>query len=1139
MIKAKRRPVRTKAQYTRERYLTGSVSLLDGYGYRGAKLKPFNYDLAVRQFNSWVYVATMLNANRAAAQPLRLFVRKQSGRTPLFTTRPLTRRQKAYFVGDAQLQPSRYVLYKAATDIPEGYEEVVEQHPLMTLLETVNPWQNGYQLTALRHVYQQLTGNAYQHIVIDQRLGIPSELWVMPAQWVDIVPGERGSGQFVEGYVYGRDTPVRREFKPDEVDHFKYPNPRDLHYGMGKVEAGWYCGPSAAGVLPLNEAMHEHDTALYQNNARPDYAVIIKNVTDGVALKRHATDMNKLLRGQRKAGKLLALGGDTEVVPLGWPPKDMAGRAEMLEEIAGVFGVPMSMLKSNDPNRANAEQGDRGWLMNTIAPMLAMDEQRLNECMLPRYSIEDDAFLAYDNPLPENIEQEHKHGVENVAAGIVTVNERRAELGLPPMKGGDEPRGQPTDLLGGLFRIGTSVGGNGNGGYGVAPIKVLDCYKSSAIARDSRRFVTKGAADDTARDDEAEAPIRRLIVRLAAILGRQLESVRTAMDVAQKDVADDAEAAIKRAEAAIARYERELQRAMAAGLGEVMAGAGKRTIAAVARQAGIDIGVTFNTTNPRVMQFLDDYTPKLARSLNETLAREIQDVVRGGVSEGATYNEIRQRIEDSPAFADDGIANRAEMIARTESARAHVRGQIAGADASGVVTGKRWVGAPDACFVAGSQVTTPRGNVAIERLVVGDFVIGHSGRPCRVTAIRPRWHDGPLVFGPGFAVTPDHWFLTSVGWRSIGEYASKACIGRAVDFLVGKTQNVPAAFAKIVGLPAILCGNLGAGMPIQAIAKHDQFPVRYHKINNPPAVHGYLFSERNAGGDKHRSHSSLDPSAVFVRVDGDDVAVLGTVVPHSAGVDGSAAPGLQERFSASGADARYARPEFVGGAGGALTAKFAGAGPRTAFVIRLPFVGILGTKGFLAPLAGLFGKPRSVSYGAPGDVHASVAAKSGSSLGVTWEYLAYSAAHFACDCASAAAAILNAFPRAVFRRIARQMGLASFGMKTSAAPLARKYGAIIPRLVHSVNAYRGVVYDIEVADDHSFVLSCGLVAHNCSFCEAAAAEFDGRDVGLNDPFYAAGAKLTAADGATMTFDYGAVDGPPLHVNCRCALEFVV
>jgi len=59
----------------------------------------------------------------------------------------------------------------------------------------------------------------------------------------------------------------------------------------------------------------------------------------------------------------------------------------------------------------------------------------------------------------------------------------------------------------------------------------------------------------------------------------------------------------------------------------------------------------------------------------------------------------------------------------------------------------------------------------------------------------------------------------------------------------------------------------------------------------------------------------------------------------------------------------------------------------------------------------------------------------------------------------------------------------------------------------------------------------------CEFCRVAAAQFGANQpgIGLDDAFYARGTIITSESGNTMMLDYQAIDGPPLHPNCRCSL----
>jgi HK97 family phage portal protein len=415
---------RIKAAFTPEKFFNSSMTILRG---EPAKRSPFDYRSAVNAYRSWIYAAANLNAVAVASQPLRLYVRNKSQSTKLWNTRKASRRTKAYLFGDLEQRPSRYALTKAA-EYGEDFEVVDDAHPILQLLSKVNPYQNGFDATVLRVLYGELTGNAYIHPVIDQRLGVPVQLWTMPSQFVEVVPGQQGE-EFIKEYRYGATEEQKREntYAPDEVIHFKRPNPADMYYGIGKVEAAW-------GAIMANEAIHEMDVAFFANKARPDYLLVVKSPAHDDELERLEVSIDEKLRGSKRTGRFLTTTADIDLKPLSFPPKDLAGREQIVEEIAAVFGVPVSMLKANDPNLASATVGFASWKQTTILPLLRMDEETLNQNLLPLFNIEEDAFLAYDNPVSEDERFAFEKLRSMVAGGIMTANEARMREGLEPVE---------------------------------------------------------------------------------------------------------------------------------------------------------------------------------------------------------------------------------------------------------------------------------------------------------------------------------------------------------------------------------------------------------------------------------------------------------------------------------------------------------------------------------------------------------------------------------------------------------------------------------------------------------------------------------------------------------------------------------
>jgi HK97 family phage portal protein len=384
--------------------------------------QPFSYQAAVLANRSWIYAAAHLNAQAVASQPLRLYVRSRGTAVKLWKTARPSRSTFARFAGERDDRPSPFVMQKAA-EFGDDYEVVTEAHPVLTLLDQPNSYTNGYEATMLRVLFQELTGNAYLHPVIDAQTGVPVELWSMPSQYVEIVPGKT---QFIDAYLYGASRDQRRIFAADEVIHFKRPNPGDLYYGLGKLEAAW-------GAATMNAAVKDMDLSFFQNKARPDYLLTIKSNASQEEIERLEVQIDEKLRGKERTGRFLTATADIDLKPMNFPPKDLGGREDIVEEIAAVFGVPVSMLKANDPNLASATVGFQSWKAISVLPLLRLDEQTLNSQLLPLFGIEDDAFLAYDSPVVEDEKFEFEKRRSSVAAGIITANEARKLEGLEPV----------------------------------------------------------------------------------------------------------------------------------------------------------------------------------------------------------------------------------------------------------------------------------------------------------------------------------------------------------------------------------------------------------------------------------------------------------------------------------------------------------------------------------------------------------------------------------------------------------------------------------------------------------------------------------------------------------------------------------
>lgn len=415
-----------KALFSSQPYFGATITERDGYGNKGSKPRPFEPNKAWKEFRHWAYAAAMLNANAVANVPLRLYVRRRGGEK-LYRTRKVDKSRMAYLTGDSSDTPSRGVMSKVA-EFGYDVEEIVDTHPALQVLRTVNPYFNGYELTTLRMLDLQYTGNAYLQVVLAQGLGIPAELWRMAPQITSVKPSK---SNWVAGYIYGH-SPSEREFAPDDVIHFKLPNPKDNFYGMGWVEAAWQ-------ALNIHASKREMDQAKFDNMGVPDYLIAVK----GGPANKEALDRleHKLARdygGAKGRGKAFAVGADLTVNALNVDVPEIGTPTRVIEEISAVSGVPVAMLLTNDPTKAGSQTARVGWYRSTIRPYCRLDEEKLNEKYIPLFGGGEEMFLAYDQVSFEDSEAQAKRVIGLVSGGILTPNEARAEMFYDPQPDADK-----------------------------------------------------------------------------------------------------------------------------------------------------------------------------------------------------------------------------------------------------------------------------------------------------------------------------------------------------------------------------------------------------------------------------------------------------------------------------------------------------------------------------------------------------------------------------------------------------------------------------------------------------------------------------------------------------------------------------
>lgn len=349
------------------------------------------------------------------------------------------------------------IVYRCVNEISKGAsavpfiikagDQIVEQHPLISLLNRPNPLQSYSEFFNSLFGYVLLSGNSYI-LKVGSELGQPKELHLLRPDRINI----KGSGNAIpEKYEYIINGRVHETYLVDqengfsELKHVKLWNPLDDYYGLSPMSA------AAVEVDQFNMAS-KHNVNLLSNGARPSGAVIFKPQDEsGFAVnlsesqrQQLLTDLNNRFSGAGNAGRPMLLEGDFDWKEMGLSPKDMDFlnlKNMSATDIALCFGVPSQLVGVPDAQTySNVAEARLALYEETIIPHLRKIASDLNEWLVPMF--DERLTLEFDIDAIPALSERRRKIYENVTSavreGIMTRNEAREIIGLEPVQGADD-----------------------------------------------------------------------------------------------------------------------------------------------------------------------------------------------------------------------------------------------------------------------------------------------------------------------------------------------------------------------------------------------------------------------------------------------------------------------------------------------------------------------------------------------------------------------------------------------------------------------------------------------------------------------------------------------------------------------------
>ncbi len=275
--------------------------------------------------------------------------------------------------------------------------------------------------------------------MIPNKLGLPGEQYVLPSSWVfpRTLPGKLPGDSWVSYYEvrpWGQGGAGQTiHLRPDEVVHWGTPGPIHPYDGYSPLAAG---GP----WVDVSDSIDRSRAARFGNSITPDWALILSDEYQDPTPAEMEALRNKLqgYMGEERTGLPFLVPPGMELSEVGRGPNEMdytASSEQARDMIGALYRVGKSIVGiTEEVNRATAIAARENFRHMAVRPFLSQLDAVLSEKLAKRF---DPSLVVYHQEVGEFDPEE---GLKEVAAGVRTPNEYRAEIGLPPYEhGGDDP----------------------------------------------------------------------------------------------------------------------------------------------------------------------------------------------------------------------------------------------------------------------------------------------------------------------------------------------------------------------------------------------------------------------------------------------------------------------------------------------------------------------------------------------------------------------------------------------------------------------------------------------------------------------------------------------------------------------------
>lgn len=547
---------------------------------------------------------------------------------------------------------------KDQVELPEG-------HRMSKLLKRANEKQSFREMIESHTAFFLLSGNSYMEAVGPGDVGQPLkseplELYTQRPDRIKIIPNAVGG---VAKYRYDAGAGKAVDYDPSRMMHNKSFNPTSDWYGLSAIQV-------AGRIIDSDNQAVSWNLSLLQNNGRPSGMLWSKGSLSDEQLNRLKKEVEDKYQGPQNAGRIMVADGENGVEwkEMGMSPSEMSwleGRKLSRLEICQAFQVPPELIGDGESKTySNYQEARRSFYLETVLPLADRMCDDLTGFLEPLFN--EGITIGYDKnqieALAEELDKKATRNREDVKAGIMTINEARAEAGRPPS----------ADPNADLLLIPINLLPSDLAPVDGAPIKGIEGMDAKAI--EWKKF-----------DRKREAMARRMLPLVEAQLRNDAQDAADAVRKTDKSRMEEA------AGHSIALNKDQWAKSLTKLYKSVAAEFGRATLESLKCDDMPEIKSEEDTFHAEVDRYVKSIVGNKVSEISAASMKSIRLAIKKGLDAGEGADQIADRVSAAGAFTK----GRALRIARTETLAASNLGNNEAAKATGLDLIKEWVTTKD------------------------------------------------------------------------------------------------------------------------------------------------------------------------------------------------------------------------------------------------------------------------------------------------------------------------------------------------------------------------------------------------------------------------------------------------------------